>query len=85
MSTPYKIFVIAAMLIITVGLTECYKRHIPQMMDDIYTQGLQIKELEDRILMLENKINLAIKVADGIVFLRDPISKFTFDYDKEER
>lgn len=66
-------------------MCEAYKKHIPKMMGDIHELQIKNMELEGRLLMLENKINLAIKVADGVVFLKGSTSKFTFDYDKEEK
>lgn len=70
------------MVVITVGLTQCYKKHIPKMMGDIYELQVEKERLKGRLLILENKINLAVKVADGVVFLKGTTSKFTFDYDK---
>lgn len=80
MNTFYKIYLFIAMCTFAACLWLYYDQ-----MSGMYNRVIALENTlelsRDRIRLLENKIKFAIRVADGIVFLEDDVSKFSFSYD----
>lgn len=73
----------AIILISLIVLCWCHYTQMSRYEERISDLEVITYNLSGKVMLLENKMSLSIKVQDGMVFLRDPVSKFTFDYDKE--